>query len=375
MKSRRLLSFVISMLAASLLSAPAYAATAQYQTETAASNQNYIPITFEPACTTKGSTALWRITNNQNAANVSVAYTNIDTGVSETLEISPSTNTFLTKVAPTGNNTTKFVLTYGGNRVGESQTNAQSAPCATPVAPVTPEEKPACDTVDKYHRDRLRYEQLSENSYSVSITPGLPLCDDVDFYLSSYELPATYDKSGNFNESASPQTRYASDMVSVKAGATGLEATTMTVSLPTSCNSYQVDLYFGPEVTQVTYENNGHGEQNIEGIIRNAPETCGQNPTPGQGGGTQPTPPLQTQPGTPAPGQGQGTTQPPAPVAVQAAAPVAAAPTTATARELPAELPATGPGPRPIGPILTLMAMVATYGAAYGLQKRQTFEA
>lgn len=375
MKRRALFASIIAVLSASLVTTPMYATTPADQQNTETPAQSYIPITFEPACTTRESLALWNITNNQNTDPVSLTYTNIDTGVSETFDIQPSTNTFLTKVAADVNNTTSFTLRYSGQEVGRSQTNAQSAPCATPVTPVTP--APACETVDKYNRDRLQYQRLSENSYSVSITQGKPLCDDVDFYLSSYELPATYDKSGEFNQSASPQAHYESDTVNAAAGSTGLAPTVLNVGVPTSCNSYQVDLYFGPQVTTVTYENQGHGEQNIEGIIYNAGADCGQTTNPGQGGGETPpaTPPM-TQPEAPAPGTGQTPEAPAektvvAPATAPAPAKAAAAPVTT-----PAEIPSTGPASAgPLGTIITVLAMATAYGAAYGLQRRQSIRA
>ncbi|MGB4768792.1 MAG: hypothetical protein WBP22_06095 [Candidatus Saccharimonas sp.] len=93
----------------------------------------------------------------------------------------------------------------------------------------------------------------------ISVTTKKPVCKDLTLYFSSYEMPDTWDKKG-FNATAVPQVWKASSSVTFKANAP-ISTKEMTVILPSECKNAQIDLYFGPEITNLP--NTGHGGQFI----------------------------------------------------------------------------------------------------------------
>jgi hypothetical protein len=157
---------------------------------------------------------------------------------------------------------------------------------STEVATETEPEE-AC--VDGSNRANLDFDSATRGIVNVYTATGAPLCDDVTVYLSAYTLPADYDHSGIFDDSAIPQQLFSSDSVVLHKGTNGYS--TLTVAVPDACTDYQLDLYYAPEITTVTGA--GHGTQLIYGnIILGDPTdpSC----SGGMGGGPVETPPTDT---------------------------------------------------------------------------------
>jgi hypothetical protein len=172
----------------------------------------------------------------------------------------------------------------------------------------TPE---AC--VDGSVRANLDKEWSENNDYVIVHTAnGAPLCDDINLYLTNYTLPSTYDDSGIFDDSSIPQQLFDSVHTVMHKGTNVSDK--MTIKVPDACTDYQLDLYYAPEITEVTGA--GHGTQLIYGrIYTNTATDCSAPvPTPGMGGGDV-TPPVET--------------TPPAPVVTPAVTPVTVAPAAA----------------------------------------------
>ncbi|HSX42665.1 MAG TPA: hypothetical protein VLF59_01100 [Candidatus Saccharimonadales bacterium] len=172
-----------------------------------------------------------------------------------------------------------------------------------------PAEAPAC--IDGSIRDNIVLDwSQSTGIVSVHTLNNQPLCDDVTLYLSSYTLPSDYDKTGIFDDSSIPQQLLDSTSVTLAKGTDG--TATLEVNLPDACTSYQLDLYYAPEITVVTGA--GHGSQLLYGEITSAvqdPGTCDCPITPPAGG-------LGGGPATPE--------TPETPVVTETAAPVQAQP-------------------------------------------------
>jgi len=250
--------------------------------------------------------ARWSITNpNENDATVNWQ----GAGSSDAYVASQGESELVTPYDAT--NTTPYTFSQDGqadilvqptdNACGDTSMRDTSDDETVP----TPE---AC--VDGSIRANLAYDWSTDNDYvTVRTATGAPLCDDINLYLTNYILPSDYDDSGIFNDSSIPQQLFDSVHVVMHKG-TNL-ADKMTIKVPDACTDYQLDLYYAPEITEVTGA--GHGAQLIYGrIYPNTATDC--TPTPGMGGGDV-TPPVET--------------TPPAPVVTPAVTPVAVAPAAA----------------------------------------------
>lgn len=107
--------------------------------------------------------------------------------------------------------------------------------------------------------DRNNIVYTWKSNSEITVTLKKPVCTDLSLYFSSYEMPDTWDQKG-FNSTAVPQTWKASDGIVFKANE-AVSTKTMTVALPDACKNAQIDLYFGPEITNLP--NTGHGAQYI----------------------------------------------------------------------------------------------------------------
>lgn len=115
----------------------------------------------------------------------------------------------------------------------------------------------AIDCASPTDRNNITYTWKSNDKINVSLKK--PVCEDLTLYFSSYEMPDTWDQKG-FNATAVPQVWKASSSVTFKAKA-AVVAKDLTVALPSECKNAQIDLYFGPEITNLP--NTGHGAQYI----------------------------------------------------------------------------------------------------------------
>jgi hypothetical protein len=256
-------------------------------------------LSIVPICSDVATaTSVWEVTNENNEV-ATFTWNNVENNATGSVDAPKGTTKFTTyyNVADP-NNRTEFNDPY--HDVPASR-NAQVSPCA----PVTP---PAPTCIDGRVYGNIEFSKITNYSYSVKAKGGKLLCNDVTIYLSSYLLPETYTGNGEFDETATPQTKFDSDLAVLKAGTNGVDV--LVVGLPDSCMSHQVDLYYGPEIE--TVGPNGHDGQNLDGKIYPGYGECY-----GNGGVTPPveppvvtppvvTPPVVTPPVTPV--------TPPAPV-------------------------------------------------------------
>jgi hypothetical protein len=236
-------------------------------------------LSIVPICSDVASaTSLWEVTN-ENDEVATFTWNNVENNAKGSVDAPKGTTQFTTHYnVADPNNRTEFNDPY--HDVPASR-NAQVSPCA----PVTP---PAPTCIDGRVYGNIEFERLANNAYAVIAKDGQLLCNDVTIVLSSYLLPETYSGSGEFDNTAYPQTKFDSVSIVLKAGTDGLAV--LVVGLPDSCKSHQVDLYYGPEIE--TVGPNGHDGQNLEGKIYPGYGECY-----GNGGVTPPTePPVVTPP-------------------------------------------------------------------------------
>lgn len=135
-------------------------------------------------------------------------------------------------------------------------------------------------------------------SAEVRAADGVNVCADV--VLSIYRVPATW-KGKTFNETATPQT-----LLDSATGKVGGEGTLkLWVDVP-KCGNLQIDLYFPPEITEVTAA--GHGTKLILGKIWRWYDDAGNRilctdvpPTPTETATTTPPVPTPTETATTTP--------------------------------------------------------------------------
>jgi hypothetical protein len=225
--------------------------------------------------------AYWSVSNpNQTTSNLQ--WTTDDGDESGTYDAVPGTSQFTT---PYDDNepTESFIFSQDD----QDDTTLVVPTTACVQAPVTP-VAPVC--VDGTNRDNLHFEWSDLGTVTVRTKHHAPLCDDVTVYFSSYSLPDTYDKTGIFDDSSIPQQLFASVSAVLLKGTSGEQ--TLAVDVPNACTSYQLDLYYAPEIVEVTGA--GHGSQLIYGNITSSTVTdC--TVQPGKGGGDTP-PPVVTPP-------------------------------------------------------------------------------
>lgn len=162
----------------------------------------------------------------------------------------------------------------------------------------------------------------SDTQISISTKSGLPLCQDLNLYYSTYVMPDDYNGHdfSTDNTTSFPQTIAQSTSFTLPEGEAG--AWVKDVPAPDYCKNMQADLYYGPEITGIDnsglgYHADGssieygigHGDQYINGVIYSRDtDKC----APGMGGGTGETTPPTTPstPSTPVGGNGGGETTP-----------------------------------------------------------------
>ncbi len=234
------------------------------------------PVTVAAVCSDSGAgTAQWRIGNpNPDSMTTNVQWND-------------------------GTHSGSIALKYGFTPLTTSYDASASTPSVTFTQAGMPDQTVAVNTqscteplagcVDGYVRSNLQYTWSQTGAVTISTVNNAPLCADITVEFSSYSLPATYDGSGVFDDSAVPQQLFANTEAVLKQGTTGDQ--TLTVNVPNACTDYQLDLYYGPELTTVSYS--GQGAQLIYGnIYLHTATDCSAPVTPGRGAGdvTPPTP-------------------------------------------------------------------------------------
>ena len=308
------------------------------------SQKEFLTLEVTPVCADKSSSlAYWKVVNKNDFSDV-ISWKNLDNGVSGSFVAQPGTTTMqlATSYKDGANNQTEFKWT---NNV--SSTNSSNTPC-DPPAPVDPPV--LC--IDGHTQQNLNITWLANNKVSISTKDGLPLCDDVQVFFSSYTMPANYNGQGFYgNTTAYPQPLFFSTSVTLNKGFSGTEE--LEIKLPDSCNNVQVDVYYAPEIKLVLSD--GHGTQNIESKIYLSTGTCDDGQ--GNGGGETPTtptvpttPPVVTPPVTEGP-LGNG----------------AVGGSQENSLTMPTELPTTGAGHNLMTVMLPLLLAMFTYASLYFL--------
>lgn len=138
---------------------------------------------------------------------------------------------------------------------------------ATPVS-----ANPNTSCVDGSNRDNLVDIWTGDNTVQVKTESGRPVCSDVTLYFSSYSMPANYNGEKFWqNETAYPQYVFDSKKMVLAEGQTQTEV--VTINLPDNCTHKQVDVYLGPEITEVGAE--GHMKRAIGSrIIQKTQDNC-----------------------------------------------------------------------------------------------------
>lgn len=255
---------------ASIISSVALVACNVLGTQAVSAESNQVPaaqaVTISAVCQdSESDTAMWRVAN----PNPDVVTLTWDTSSSPDSAALPYGNTDVQTDYDSSVTPPTVVFHQLGYADQTLQVSATS--CATPDT----------QCVDGLVRANLDYQWSPQGIVTVSTVDGVPLCDDVTVYLSSYVLPSTYDGSGIFDDSSIPQQQFSSTSAVLQKGTAG--NVMLQITVPNACTDYQLDLYYPPEVTTVSYH--GHGSQLIYGNIYLHTATDCTPPAGGNGGG------------------------------------------------------------------------------------------
>lgn len=157
----------------------------------------------------------------------------------------------------------------------EQPTEPAATFAALPDSQFTPMNfnQPRC--IDLSDSSNLGFDWDGDNKIRVwSKDASKKLCDDVKLYLTSYTMPDTWNGNG-FNSTALPQTKFDSDSVFLSKDSYGpswFTSKKLQVNLPDACKNAQIDLYYAPEITQLTPA--GHGDQYISHKFQYKARNC-----------------------------------------------------------------------------------------------------
>lgn len=224
------------------------------------------PVTVASLCSDQAfGTAQWRI-GNANPGTVVVSWNGGQMSV-------PYGYTTVTTAYTSNNPSPSVVFQQAG--LPDQTVPVSSDACTQPIE--------GC--VDGYTRANLHLDWSPSGKVIITTVNGAPLCADVTVFLSTYTLPKSYDGSGIFDDSSLPQQKFSSTSALLLKGTTG--GVTLATAVPDSCTDYQLDAYYDPEVSSVSYS--GHGSQLIYGkIYVHTATDCTVAVTPtlgGRGGG------------------------------------------------------------------------------------------
>src|SRR5258708_10926192 len=238
-----------------------------------------LPVSIISVCgDPQSDTAYWRICN-ANPGVVDVSWENVAT-MSDGAAALPYGFTTISTSYDSSKSVTEVTFRQNGQPDQVVQLND------TICAPM-PE---GC--VDGYARDNLQLDWSQQGGVSFATKNAALICEDVTVYLSDYTLPKGYSGSGIFDDSSVPQQKFASASAVLKKGTSG--GVTLAVAVPDTCADYQLDAYYPPEITTVSYS--GSGAQLIYGkIYVHSANNCGGRGGEVQGASTTtPTPPATT---------------------------------------------------------------------------------
>ena len=219
------------------------------------------PVTIAALCSDDGGAAQWRI-GNANPWPVTVSW--VDAGGSHSVSLPYG----YTKVTT---NTSGPTVTFEQSGQPDQTVAVSDQECAETVN--------GC--VDGFDRSNLNFDWSPSGKVTVTTVNNAPLCEDVPIIFGAYTLPATYDGSGVFDDSSVPQQKFSSASAVLAAGTSG--NVTLTTAVPNKCTDYQLDLYYAPEITTVSYS--GQGAQLIYGKIYTHTADPASCTTGGMGGG------------------------------------------------------------------------------------------
>jgi len=264
-----------------------------------------IPVEIIPRCSSATAGISYYEVDNKNADSVSIAYDNASANATGTFTATPGTSAlYVAYNSSDPNNTTSF--TYQGVT---TQTNANVG--TTCDADQLPPVVPTC--TDATDASQLNVVWNNDSQIAITTKTGLPVCNTVTLYYSTYRMPDNYngagfETNGTVNPTAIPQTEEQSYTFTLEAGTFGtwLE----NVPAPNYCYNTQADVYYGPEVTGIDANGYGyHADGSSTGGYGHASQyiasmTYATNTTkcaPGMGGGSPTTPTGGSGSGTPSP--------------------------------------------------------------------------
>lgn len=127
--------------------------------------------------------------------------------------------------------------------------------------------------VDGSVKSNLSATLKERGTIEIATADGMPLCNDVTLNFSSYTLPDNYNGKGfTDNATAIPQTQFSNTVVTLERGMT--KPVLATVSTPPACKATQIDLYYGPNQTQINTSEGILNHEAVTGKVYNATESC-----------------------------------------------------------------------------------------------------
>lgn len=105
---------------------------------------------------------------------------------------------------------------------------------------------------------------IQRGTGTLTVKGGKALCAAQDIVFESFNVPDTWDRKG-WNNTAIPQTKFASTMFTIPAGVANYSKT-ISVATPADCKNTQVDFYIAPEYESITTLT-GDDARNISGIL------------------------------------------------------------------------------------------------------------
>ncbi len=285
-------------------------------------------VSFAPRCISPSTgVAMFEVVNNESV-NVTLNYS--DAAGNGSKDLLPGSNQVYVPYAQSMNPDNLTVsFTYGIAATHKTEVQVHDT-CGLDQLPTPAPVTGPCDTATAA---KLNVVWKNDGQIVIATKSGLPLCQSLDLYYSTYRMPDNYNGAGFSldNTTSYPQQGIAFFRFTLLAGSYGswLE----NVPTPDYCSNVQADLYYGPQITNVGGNGlgyhadgtpisygEGHGDQYIAGVIFAKDSTkCAPGMGAGNGGdtsGSTTTPPVTNNggstPTTPVGGRGEGA---PAPVA------------------------------------------------------------
>ena len=261
-------------------------------------------VSFAPRCVSPSTgVAMFEVVNNESV-NVTLKYS--DAAGTGSKDLLPGSNQVYVPYAQSMNPDNLTVsFTYGIAATHKTEVQVHDT-CGLDQLPTPAPVTGPCDTATAA---QLKVVWNNDGQIVIATKSGLPLCESLDLYYSTYRMPDNYNGAGFSldNTTSYPQQGITFFRFTLLAGSYGswLE----NVPLPDYCSNVQADLYYGPQITNVGGNGlgyhadgtpisygEGHGDQYIAGLIfAKDASKCAPGMGAGNGGstgGSTSTPPV-----------------------------------------------------------------------------------